>query len=237
MTESATGGSLNYNLARYLISAPTLAECPPDDAREVAFVGRSNAGKSSAINVLTGQSKLARTSKTPGRTQLLNYFEIVPGRYLVDLPGFGYAKVPLELKDKWQRHLEKYLAQRKSLQGVVLLMDIRHPFTEFDSMLVEWARASELPLHVLLTKADKLSRGAARNALLAARRQLEAQGPHMSVQLFSALSKEGADELRARLDSWLMPPAETEIEEAAPDRPEELSSDPGARNDGSGRGK
>ena len=203
MSEPATGKPLNYSLARYLISAPSLEHCPPDDAREVAFVGRSNAGKSSAINVLTGQNKLARTSKTPGRTQLLNYFEVEPQRYIVDLPGFGYAKVPLELKHKWQRHLESYLAKRKSLQGVVLLMDIRHPFTEFDSMLVKWAVDSELPLHVLLTKADKLSRGAARTALLAARKHLQTLSPNMSVQLFSALSKEGAEDLRAKLDSWL----------------------------------
>jgi GTP-binding protein len=206
VAETAAGGTLNYSRARYLISAPSLAECPPDDAREVAFVGRSNAGKSSAINVLTGHSKLARTSKTPGRTQLLNYFEIEAGIYIVDLPGFGYAKVPLEMKERWQRHIENYLQKRESLQGVVLLMDIRHPFTDFDRMLIQWAVDSELALHVLLTKADKLSRGAARNALLAARRTLEAQGPLMSVQLFSAPSKEGAEELRARLDGWLLPP-------------------------------
>jgi GTP-binding protein len=208
VSQPAAGGGLNYNLARYLISATNLEGCPPDEAREVAFVGRSNAGKSSAINVLTSQNKLARTSKTPGRTQLLNYFEIVPGRYIVDLPGFGYAQVPHELKQKWQRHLEQYLAKRKSLQGLVLLMDIRHPFTEFDQMLVQWAVDSELPLHVLLTKADKLRHGAAKNTLLAATKQLASLGPNMSVQLFSALNKEGADELRAKLDTWLSPAGE-----------------------------
>jgi GTP-binding protein len=208
VSQPAAGGGLNYNLARYLISATNLEGCPPDEAREVAFVGRSNAGKSSAINVLTGQSKLARTSKTPGRTQLLNYFEIEPGRYIVDLPGFGYAQVPQELKQKWQRHLEHYLAKRKSLQGLVLLMDIRHPFTDFDQMLVQWAVDSELPLHVLLTKADKLGRGAAKTTLLAATRQLAGIGPNMSVQLFSALNKDGADELRAKLDAWLAPASE-----------------------------
>lgn len=215
MSQPAAGGGLNYNLARYLISATNLDGCPPDEAREVAFVGRSNAGKSSAINVLTSQNKLARTSKTPGRTQLLNYFEIEPGRYIVDLPGFGYAQVPQELKQKWQRHLEQYLAKRKSLQGLVLLMDIRHPFTEFDQMLVQWAVDSELPLHVLLTKADKLRRGAAKNSLLAATKQLASLGPNMSVQLFSALNKEGADELRAKLDTWLSP-----VDEDAEEHPE-----------------
>ncbi|MDY6981963.1 MAG: ribosome biogenesis GTP-binding protein YihA/YsxC [Pseudomonadota bacterium] len=218
MAETAAGGNLNYSRTRYLISAPSLAECPPDDAREVAFVGRSNAGKSSAINVLTGHSKLARTSKTPGRTQLLNYFEVEAGRYIVDLPGFGYAKVPLQMKEKWQRHLEHYLQKRHSLQGVVLLMDIRHPFTDFDRMLIQWAVDSELPLHVLLTKSDKLSRGAARSALLAARRTLEAQGPLMSVQLFSALLKEGADELRAKMDSWLAP-HDSDAADTAPSEP------------------
>ncbi len=213
MSEPAVGGSLNYNLARYLISASTLEQCPPDEAREVAFVGRSNAGKSSAINVLTGQNKLARTSKTPGRTQLLNYFEIEPRRYIVDLPGFGYAKVPLDMKHKWQRNLERYLQKRESLKGLVLLMDIRHPFTEFDQMLVQWCIDSELALHVLLTKADKLSRGATRNELLAARKKLESLGPHMSVQLFSALSKEGADELRAKLNGWLAMPDAAEEEQ------------------------
>jgi GTP-binding protein len=205
VSQPEAGGGLNYNLARYLISAPSLEGCPPDEAREVAFVGRSNAGKSSAINVLTGQNKLARTSKTPGRTQLLNYFEIEPGRYIVDLPGFGYAQVPHELKEKWQRHLERYLAGRKSLQGLVLLMDIRHPFTEFDRMLVKWTVDSQLPLHVLLTKADKLSRGAAKTQLLSATKHLQTLGPDMSVQLFSALNKDGAEELRAKLDSWLIP--------------------------------
>jgi GTP-binding protein len=203
VSQPPVGGSLNYNLARYLISATNLEQCPPDEAREVAFVGRSNAGKSSAINVLTGQSKLARTSKTPGRTQLLNYFEIAPQRYIVDLPGFGYAKVPLDLKHRWQRHLEQYLQKRKSLRGLVLMMDIRHPFTDFDQMLVKWSVDSGLPLHVLLTKADKLSRGAARTQLLAATKQLQSMGPDMSVQLFSVPAKVGADELRAKLDSWL----------------------------------
>lgn len=211
MSQPPVGGSLNYNLARYLISASTLEQCPPDEAREVAFVGRSNAGKSSAINVLTGQGKLARTSKTPGRTQLLNYFELAPQRYIVDLPGFGYAKVPLELKHRWQRHLEQYLQKRKSLQGLVLLMDIRHPFTEFDQMLVKWSVDSDLPLHVLLTKADKLSRGGARTQLLAAGKQLESMGQDMSVQLFSAHTKEGADELRAKLDSWLVAEPEADV--------------------------
>jgi GTP-binding protein len=196
---------VDFHQARYLISASTLQQCPPDDALEVAFVGRSNAGKSSAINVLTGQTKLARTSKTPGRTQLLNYFEVAESRYLVDLPGFGYAKVPAPMKNKWQKELENYLRNRKSLQGLVLLMDIRHPFKDFDEIIVEWCRQSDMPLHVLLTKADKLKFGAAKSTLLQAEKHLAQTSRHMSVQLFSALKGDGVDILQARLQQWLNP--------------------------------
>src|SRR5690606_4125907 len=167
---------VNFALAEFLKSAPTLQHCPADEGAEIAFAGRSNAGKSSAINLLTRQSKLARTSKTPGRTQLLNFFTVAEQRYLVDLPGFGYAKVPPEVKRKWQRQLELYLERRQSLCGVVLLMDIRHPFKEFDEVIIQWCRSSELPLHILLTKADKLKRGAAASALLQARKRLQAEG-------------------------------------------------------------
>jgi GTP-binding protein len=208
-----TTGSINYQLAHYFISASTVEQCPPDSGREVAFVGRSNAGKSSAINVLTGQNKLARTSKTPGRTQLLNYFELVPERYLVDLPGFGYAAVPLDVKRKWQKQLEKYLELRKSLQGLVLLMDIRHPFKEFDEIIVQWCQNADMPLHILLTKADKLTHGAASTTLLQARKSLEEHGERVTVQLFSALKYQGVEELRKQLDSWLIAP--DAIEEAA----------------------
>lgn len=210
MDKPDSTGSINYRLAHYFISASTLEQCPPDNAREVAFVGRSNAGKSSAINVLTSQNKLARTSKTPGRTQLLNYFELAPERYLVDLPGFGYAAVPLEVKRKWQKQLEKYLEQRKSLQGLVLLMDIRHPFKEFDEVIVQWCRNAGMPLHVLLTKADKLTHGAASGVLLQTRKRLEEHGELMTVQLFSALKHLGVDDLRRQLDRWLTEPSATD---------------------------
>ena len=136
---SKTG--LDYRNAQFLISAGTLSQCPEDNALEVAFIGRSNAGKSSAINVLTEQPKLARTSKTPGRTQLLNYFKVAEERYLVDLPGFGYAKVPPKLKQKWQKELTRYLEERQSLQGVILLVDIRHHFKDSDMMIIDWALA------------------------------------------------------------------------------------------------
>ncbi|MDR0779277.1 MAG: ribosome biogenesis GTP-binding protein YihA/YsxC [Pseudomonadales bacterium] len=206
MPDATPSRGLDYQQASYHISAPTLDLCPADSVAEVAFVGRSNAGKSSAINVLTNQNKLARTSKTPGRTQLFNYFTLTQGRYLVDLPGFGYAKVPPEMKRKWQQALERYLQERQALQGIVLLMDIRHPLKELDEVIVSWCRKAEMPLHVLLTKADKLNFGAAKNTLLQVSKRL--QSPLFSVQLFSALSGQGADELRARLDGWLSPPAD-----------------------------
>jgi GTP-binding protein len=196
---------VDFHQAKYLISASTLQQCPPDEALEVAFVGRSNAGKSSAINMLTGQTKLARTSKTPGRTQLLNYFEVAESRYLVDLPGFGYAKVPPQLKNKWQKELENYLRNRKSLQGLVLLMDIRHPFKDFDEVMLQWCRQSDMPLHVLLTKADKLKFGAAKSTLLQAEKHLAQISPNMSVQLFSALKGDGVEVLQGRLQQWLNP--------------------------------
>lgn len=210
MDKPATISSINYQLAHYFISASTVEQCPPDIGREVAFVGRSNAGKSSAINVLTGQNKLARTSKTPGRTQLLNYFELIPERYLVDLPGFGYAAVPLEVKRKWQKQLEKYLELRQSLQGLVLLMDIRHPFKEFDEVIVKWCQNAGMPLHILLTKADKLTHGAASTTLLQTRKSLEEHGERVTVQLFSALKYQGVDELRKHLDTWLIAPGAAE---------------------------
>lgn len=200
-----TQPGLDYRQTHYLTSASTLTQCPPDEALEVAFTGRSNAGKSSAINRLTEQPKLARTSKTPGRTQLLNYFELADQRYLVDMPGFGYAKVPPALKQKWEKELTRYLEQRQSLQGVVLLVDIRHAFKDSDLMMIDWARRAQMPLHILLTKSDKLKHGAARAALLQAQAQLSEFGDLISVQLFSALKNEGVDTLRKQLDQWLLP--------------------------------
>jgi GTP-binding protein len=196
---------LDYRNAHFLTSASTLSQCPEDTALEVAFIGRSNAGKSSAINVLTEQPKLARTSKTPGRTQLLNYFEIAEDRYLVDLPGFGYAKVPPKLKLKWQKELTRYLEERQSLQGVILLVDIRHLFKDSDMMIIDWASRAEMPLHILLTKSDKLKHGAAKATLLSAQKELNPFGELISLQLFSALKASGVDGLRKQLNIWLNP--------------------------------
>lgn len=197
---------LDFSGTRFLQSAETVNQCPPDDADEVAFVGRSNAGKSSAINTLTDQPKLARTSKTPGRTQLLNFFQVAEGKYLVDLPGFGFAKVPPHVKAKWEKQLEAYLRERKSLRGLVLLMDCRHPLKDFDRQMIAWCGQAEMPVHILLTKCDKLKSGARKKVLLETRRELAGYGDLISIQLFSALKGDGAGELKGWLQSWLCDP-------------------------------
>lgn len=196
-----------FHQAAFFKSAPSLAECPADTGVEVAFAGRSNAGKSSAINTLTRQGKLARTSKTPGRTRLINFFTLSPDTRLVDLPGYGYAKVPKAMKAEWDRHLAEYLRDRQSLAGLVLLMDIRHPLQEFDWHMVEWAMTAELPVHLLLTKADKLKRGPAQASLLGVKKHLAdaGYGDRVSIQTFSSLKKVGLPELEATLMGWLQP--------------------------------
>ena len=193
---------INYRIAQFLTSAETLAQCPPDDGFEVAFAGRSNAGKSSAINTLTDNKKLARTSKTPGRTRLINFFNLDDERRLVDLPGYGYAKVPEAVKLKWQEHLSEYLQNRQCLKGLVLLMDIRHPLQTFDITMLEWAAAGQLPVHILLTKADKLKPNAARNQLFNIKKELIGLPGEISAQPFSSLKKQGLEELEAVLNGW-----------------------------------
>ena len=192
--------SIKFKTAKFVTSAATLPQCPADEGAEIAFCGRSNAGKSSAINALTDQKGLARTSKTPGRTQLINFFSLEDETKLVDLPGYGYAKVPISVKEHWHRHLDEYLRDRKSLRGMVLLMDIRHPLKEFDEMMIEWSIESGLPLHILLTKADKLKRGGQQNGLLSLRKHLP---PEITVQVFSATKKLGIKELEKSLTDWL----------------------------------
>ena len=198
---------IHFNTAKFQISAAKLSQCPEDVGAEVAFAGRSNAGKSSAINALTQQTRLARTSKTPGRTQLINFFSLnIEGLRIVDLPGYGYAKVPIAMKEHWQQHLDEYLQKRECLQGVVLVMDIRHPMKEFDEMMVQWCEATGIPLHVLLTKADKLKRGPAQSTLLTLKKQLrERLGHKVSLQVFSALKSQGVDTLQNRLSTWMLP--------------------------------
>jgi GTP-binding protein len=193
----------NYLTAEFLTSASRLSQCPADLGWEVAFAGRSNAGKSSAINTLTGNRKLARTSKTPGRTQLINFFSLSEEQRLVDLPGYGFAKVPLAVKRAWTRQLELYLQERRCLRGLILLMDVRRPLLEFDRMMLDWAVAAGMPVHILLTKADKLKKGPAKSTLLQVRSELADQADMVSVQLFSALKKTGIEQLSKVLNAWL----------------------------------
>ena len=191
-----------YHRTTFMMSASHVTDAPEDNGKEIAFAGRSNAGKSSALNTLTGQKSLARISKTPGRTQMLNFFQIDELKRFVDLPGFGYAKVPLAVKKKWRSMMETYLIRRHSLAGIVLVMDVRHPLTEFDRQMIEWCIYKRLPLHILLTKSDKLKYGAAKNTLLAVQKQLGEIPRSVSVQLFSSLKKTGIDELHELLDAW-----------------------------------
>ena len=191
-----------YRQAAFLTSAAKLNQTPADNGYEVAFAGRSNAGKSSAINALCDQKTLARTSKTPGRTQLLNFFSIDEQRRIVDLPGYGYAKVSLGIKREWQGALAAYLENRDCLRGLMLMMDIRHPLKDYDLQMLEWANHIDLPVHVLLTKGDKLKKGPAASTVLKVRQTLVALNPAFSVQAFSSLKKTGIDEAHARLDAW-----------------------------------
>ena len=196
--------------ASFLKSAASLRDMPPDSGREVAFAGRSNAGKSSALNALAAHKGLARVSKTPGRTQLLNVFAIDDERRLVDLPGYGYAKVPVGVRDQWRGMVDGYLRQRDALKGLVLIMDSRHPLKDFDRQMLDYAAAIAKPCHILLTKADKLSRNDASKTLALVRKDLGADGSdaaRVSVQLFSATAKTGLDEARTVVARWLGLPA------------------------------
>jgi GTP-binding protein len=183
-------------------SAPDLSHLDEDSGIEIAFAGRSNAGKSSALNRLTDQKSLARTSKTPGRTQMINLFEIGPDKRLVDLPGYGYAKVPLELKRKWQVALSEYLSLRKSLKGIVVLMDIRHPLKDSDQDLIRWAVESDLPVLSLLTKSDKLKSGRRKAQILTAREASLAFCGDVMTHSFSSSNGDGLKELVKVLDKW-----------------------------------
>lgn len=202
--------SLNYHVTHFVTSAPDIRHLPADTGIEVAFAGRSNAGKSSALNTLTNQKNLARTSKTPGRTQLINLFEVAEGKRLVDLPGYGYAEVPEEMKRKWQRALGEYLQMRNALKGLVVLMDIRHPLKDLDQQMIQWAVESQIPVLVLLTKADKLASGARKAQLNMVREASLAFMGDVQVEIFSSLKKMGVDKLRNKLDVWFndLPPAE-----------------------------
>jgi GTP-binding protein len=192
-----------YTEATFLTSAAKVNQLPEDTGAEVAFAGRSNAGKSSAINCLTGIKQLARTSKTPGRTRLMNCFILQDEAYrLIDLPGYGYAKVSLAMKKEWQAHLAHYLDVRKSLKGLIVLMDIRHPLMPLDQSMIDWALSRELPVHVLLTKSDKISRSQAKNTLFKVQKQYEPYEAIFSIQTFSSLKRQGLETLHQVLDRW-----------------------------------
>lgn len=188
-----------FRIASYVLNAHELKQLPADQGIEVAIAGRSNAGKSSAINTLTDQKSLARTSKTPGRTQQIVIFEIDADRRIADLPGYGYAKVPARLKAHWRQVMQKYFEQRECLRGVVLVMDIRHPMREFDEQMIAWCSDSGLPCHLLLTKSDKLKRGPAQAALFKVRKSLPSIA---TAQVFSSKNKTGLAELISRLNEW-----------------------------------
>ena len=194
--------TIHLSKATFTISAPDIRKLPEDSGIEVAFAGRSNAGKSSALNTLTNQRGLARTSKTPGRTQLINVFEIAENKRLIDLPGYGFAKVPLEMKNKWQKALGEYLEKRESLKGLVILMDIRHPLKDLDMDLIEWAVDSDLPVLALLTKADKLSQGKRSTEVLKVKKTLSSLNGDIKVQAFSSLKRTGAEQADTVICDW-----------------------------------
>lgn len=192
-----------FRRARFRLAAHELRQLPADSGAEVAFAGRSNAGKSSALNRICDQVGLARTSKTPGRTQQLVVFDLDGDRRLIDLPGYGYAKVPTSLRDHWRELIDAYLSGRQSLRGVVLIMDSRHPLKDFDRLMLQYCRDIGLPCHVLMTKVDKLSRGDAASTLLATRKEMGLLCPSATIQAFSSLDKIGIDEARRAIYAWL----------------------------------
>jgi GTP-binding protein len=204
---------IHYQNTHFITSAPDIRHLPEDEGIEVAFAGRSNAGKSSSLNRLTNQKSLAKTSKTPGRTQLINLFKVTDGCHIVDLPGYGFAQVPMEMKKKWQKSLGEYLQKRQCLKGLVVLMDIRHPMKDLDQQLIFWAVDSGIPVQVLLTKADKLKSGARKAQVLKIKKDAVGFGGDVSVAAFSSLKGIGVDVLRNKLDEWFAPAVAAQITE------------------------
>lgn len=195
-----------FQNATFYLSAHHLQDLPPPSGVEVAFAGRSNAGKSSALNTLANHNRLAFVSKQPGRTQLINFFSLGGDRYLVDLPGYGYAKVPEAMRKHWQLVLSSYLSHRSTIGGLVLVMDCRHPLTPLDRQMLDWFSPTGRPIHVLLTKSDKLSRSEANKTLMAVRKELNQHWPNCTVQLFSSLKKQGVEEAEQIISQWLFNP-------------------------------
>lgn len=205
---------IHLSKATFTLSAPDIRRLPEDSGIEVAFAGRSNAGKSSALNTLTNQRGLARVSKTPGRTQLINIFEVAPNRRLVDLPGYGFAKVPIEMKKKWQKALGEYLEKRECLKGLVILMDIRHPLKDLDMDLIQWAADSDLPILALLTKCDKLSQGKRSAEVLQVKKALSSLNADITVQAFSSLKYTGLEQANGIICQWLSAGLDTDMMES-----------------------
>jgi len=192
-----------FNRVRYLLSVGELAQLPPDRGAEVAFAGRSNAGKSSALNALCGRRGIAFVSKTPGRTQLINFFQVAAGRYLVDLPGYGYANAPAALRARWDALIGTYLRQRRALRGLILVMDARHPLTPLDRRMLDWFAGTRRPVHALLSKADKLSHQAGQRQRTDTQETLSRLYPDVRVQLFSSTKSIGLQEAREALATML----------------------------------
>jgi len=191
-----------FSKAAFYTTVNHFRDLPLHGGQEVAFAGRSNAGKSSAINTLANHTRLAFTSKTPGRTQHINYFSLGENRFLVDLPGYGYAKVPPDVRAHWEGLLSKYLQTREALCGLVVIMDARHPLKELDEQMLGWFAPTGKPVHILLTKADKLSRQQATQTLNHVRLHLAQHYPHCSAQLFSSLKKSGLEEAETVIGGW-----------------------------------
>ena len=204
MTDTVSKSSKTnpFRVARYLMGAAKLAQLPPDEGVEVALAGRSNAGKSTALNAITDQKSLAKTSKTPGRTQLINLFRIDDSNRLTDLPGYGFAKVSKDQKAEWQKTLSRYLQERQCLKALIVFMDIRHPLKETDKQMVQWAVTANIPVHVVLSKADKLKSGARKTAAVNAKKRLDRISINITVQTFSATSKIGLDDLINQIAAW-----------------------------------
>lgn len=205
MVESESGPGPVYQEARYFTSAAEFDQFPADEGAEVAFIGCSNAGKSSALNVITGIKGLARTSKTPGRTQMINFFALNERERLVDLPGYGYAKVPRMVQKRWTELLDSYLRNRHCLNGLIVVTDIRHSLKEMDEDIIEWAVHYNIPVHILLTKADKLSQNSARKAFGKVQVSVGAYGEKLTLQLFSSHDRTWLDEVKTILNQWLRP--------------------------------
>lgn len=195
---------LDFRQTRFVTSAPDISHLPSDMGSEIAFAGRSNSGKSSALNAICDQSRLAKTSRTPGRTRLINLFAVQKGLYLVDLPGYGYAAVPESMKRQWQKSMSEYLQKRQQLRGLVVTMDIRHPLKDHDRLIIDWSIAANLPALILLTKADKLTNNQRREAVAEVKHLLSEFGGNFTVIAFSAWKKIGLDEVRAVLSNWFI---------------------------------